>query len=130
MPTTPSKHGWQSTVGENDRTGRPSYPRPKTTENLVAWIAISVTLVLTLLSWVYVGGVLSAEVAQNTKTLDKLPLIIVPRREVEAKLESIETQVEVVDEKVEELKVQSVRQTEQILRQIERLSNSGRVIPQ
>jgi len=116
-------------MGDGDTTRRTDTHKRHLNGSTAAWVAIGVTMALTLLNGVYVGGSLTAQVTRNKEDLQNLPTIIVPRLEVEAKLEGLENQVEAVDEKVEELKVQSAKETEQIIRRIERLDSSNRVYP-
>jgi len=93
------------------------------------WIGVFLALILGLSGWVYSAGSLSKQVAQNTKKNDEQTQLYVPRTEIDAKLENIQLQVEAVKEDVGELKEQSVRQTAEIIRRIERIDSPSRRVP-
>ncbi len=90
------------------------------------WAGVALAFILALSGWAYSAGSLSTKVAQNTEKNTEQTLLYVPRTEIDAKLGNIQLQVESVKEDVGELKEQSVRQTAEIIRRIERLDASRR----
>ncbi len=93
---------------------------------LRVWIGVAFALILAASGWVYSAGSLSAKVAQNTKINDEQTLRYVPRNEIDVKLENIELQVGSVQKSVDAYAAQSERQTQEIIRRIERLPQPRR----
>ncbi len=97
------------------------------------WLPIVLALAVPTIYAVYLGGTMSnrldvlAQAAAATQSeLGDLDDSYVPRREIDLNLQTIQLQMEQVAGDVEELKEQSERQTQEIIRRIERIDTMGR----
>lgn len=120
-------------MGNEQPTDYPPAPRRQKDCAKFPWIPVGGALLIplfTVVIWaVTLGNRLDAvaqDVEDNGKAIATTPSTFVPRNELDAKLENIDTKVNAVQADVTELKRQGEQQTAEIIRRIERMDTPRR----